>query len=183
MINIFVEGDNDRNFVGTLIKHFNITQNPYKIICTDGWEKIKFLKNTFQLNKDLGGENYIIFDADNNPVQRRNEILSLINTPLIDDIFLFPNNTTNGNIESLLIQIMNPIQNTINNCFDNYRVCIGSLGAPYQVPDDKSKVFAYLSALGKEYNVKSRNYSDLDAWNLSHKLIQGFVIYLQGVLK
>lgn len=40
-----------------------------------------------------------------------------------DDIFLFPNNKDNGNLENMLINIA--IRKEIMNCFDNYNRKIG----------------------------------------------------------
>ena len=95
---------------------------------------------------------------------------------------MFPDNASAGNLESLLLAIVNPANAAANNCFDAYINCIQALGAAYNTPDNKTKVFAYLNAIGKESKEKKRDYTDADAWNLDHASMQRFIQDLHDLL-
>lgn len=182
MINIFVEGPDDENFVQNLLDYFQIPNKQYKIIPTGGWEKIKFLNNSLEQNKDQGGLNFIIFDADQDFVQRQKDIMKLIDDPTwVDNMFLFPNNSGSGCIETLLISITHPQHQNIHTCFDGYRLCVGGAGHHYSGPDDKAKIYTYLSCLGASAVVGKRNYTDANHWDLGHGSLTHFVDFLRAM--
>ncbi|ADG72131.1 conserved hypothetical protein [Brachyspira murdochii DSM 12563] len=89
-----------------------------------------------------------------------------------DDIFLFPNNKDNGNLENMLINIA--VRKEIMNCFDNYIRCIEKLDNT-NIPVNKAKIYAYLESI-KGYNQKEikddkRNYTNNEIWNISDNYI------------
>lgn len=183
MITIFVEGAYDEKFINSIIKQFCHIEAKFMIINCKGWQGIKLLRNNMRQNKDKGGKNFIIFDADDNPTKRREEILNLIGDPsIVDDIFLVPNNNDEGNLDTLLLNITRTSNSLLNNCFDKYRECINSLGNGYKIPDDKTKVFAHLSGLGKPYQIEKINYLDEDIWDLNHPLVKNLIVYLDRIL-
>ena len=96
------------------------------------------------------------------------------------DIFLFPNNKDNGNLENLLINIA--VRKEIIDCFDNYIKCIKSLENT-NMPINKSKIYAYLDSIkGYDKNKikeEKRDYLNKEIWDISND----FLIPLKEFLK
>lgn len=183
MNKIFVEGPDDKNFIDDLINHLGLTNTkPHDVIPTSGWEKIQFLNNTIEQNKDKGGFNFIIFDADANYLQRRTEIFSLIKNPKwIDGLFLFPDNNSPGCLELLLITIASQTHENLHSCFDNYRNCVLKNSPNYIAPDDKAKVYAYLGCLGLNPKIGARKYIDQQYWILTHQILKNLIDFIQSI--
>ena len=178
----YVEGNSDLVFLKSILNRIDNYQ--YEIITVGGWEKIVLAKNTFKYNNDLGNKNIVFFDADADSKKRREEILSKFkDIKLIDDIFLFPDNENQGNLETILLSIINPKNTSINDCFDEYKKCIEGLSIDNSYLNNKTKVFTYLSLLNKEPKEQNRDYSDPDAWNLEHDLILKIEQYLNKIAK
>lgn len=178
----YVEGISDEVFLKSILNRIDNYQ--YEIITVGGWEKIVLAKNSFKYNNDLGYKNIIFFDADADSKKRREEILSKFeDIKLIDDIFLFPDNENPGDLETILLSIINPKNTSINDCFDEYKKCIESLSIDNSYLDNKTKVFTYLSLLNKKAKEQNRDYSDPDAWNLEHDLILKIEQYLNKIAK
>lgn len=136
---IYTEGKSDRNFLGWYLNflkykdHFDIfdTEGKDKLISGDFLEKIKkILKNKHQTYKQV----CIIFDADKKESQESdadfdNKLKHIcekfkekgINFPR-EQIFLFPNNQVDGDLEDLLLEIAN--HKEFINCFESYLDCI-----------------------------------------------------------
>ncbi len=148
--------------------------------------------NKFTENTDGGGTNLVIFDADDEPKNRREEILkSKAEEKLNFELFLFPDNKNAGELEDLLCQIINAQHQMIFDCFDTYQGCLKK-NPRYTVPDMKTKIFAYLGALlPKRENdfakEKKRDYSKIDHWDLENPamlpLRQFLDQYFKGIQK
>ncbi|MDA0024339.1 DUF3226 domain-containing protein [Brachyspira hyodysenteriae] len=150
---ILVEGKADKKFLEDYIKHnYNNFNENIKIEINNGnsfnEKKIIHIKKYIDDNHKL----IVIFDADNDIQNSIDNIKNnLTNYNLHDeDIFLFPNNKDNGNLENILINIA--VRKEIMNCFDNYTKCIEALNDT-NIPVNKSKVYAYLESI-KVYNEK-----------------------------
>lgn len=185
MIKIFVEGPDDKNFVADFINHLGLSNaKPHDVASTNGWEKIQFLNNIIEQNKDKGGFNFIIFDADKNYNQRRADIFALIKDPnWIDGLFLFPDNNSSGCLESLLITIANQAHQNLHSCFDNYRNCVINNNPDYITPDDKAKIYAYLACLGLNPKVGSRKYVEQQYWELTHQILNNLISFIQSIFQ
>ena len=179
---ILVEGIADKKFLEDYIKHnYNNFNENIKIEINNG--------NSFNEKKIINIKKYIddnhklilIFDADND-IQNSiaNIKYNLTNYNLNDeDIFLFPNNKDNGNLENILINIA--VRKEIMDCFDNYIKCIESLENT-DTPINKSKVYAYLDTI-KGYNKKkikeeNRDYNDNKIWNIDSDYLIPLKIFL-----
>ncbi|MEI0517175.1 DUF3226 domain-containing protein [Brachyspira murdochii] len=104
---ILVEGKADKKFLEDYIKyHYNYINNNIKIEINGGKD---FNENKVINIKKYIDDNYrliVIFDADNDIKSSMNNIkINLKNYIADDDIFLFPNNKDNGNLENMLINI------------------------------------------------------------------------------
>ncbi len=175
---IYTEGKSDRNFLGWYLNflecndHFDIfdTEGKDKLISGDFLEKIKkILKNKHQTYKQV----CIIFDADKKESQESdadfdNKLKHIcekfkekgINFSR-EQIFLFPNNQDDGDLEDLLLEIAN--HKEFINCFESYLDCIKKKKNYKPIKNiRKSKWYAYLEALGLENLYTKKNIFDTE---------------------
>lgn len=130
---------------------------------------------------DNDGTNLVIFDADNDFADRQREILSWKEANDLDfELFLLPNNHDSGELEDLLIKIINPENQPVIDCWKQYEESLTQVnipwrnGEPLTIPAKKTKIYAYLEALlGKSRKQKElikenkRNYKNANHWNLT----------------
>ncbi len=173
---IYTEGKSDRNFLGWYLNflkcqdHFDIfdIEGKDKIISGEFLEKIrKILNNKDQTYKQV----CIIFDADKKESQESDvgfdnkleHIREKFKEKGIDfpreQIFLFPNNQDDGDLEDLLLEIAN--HKEFINCFGSYLDCIKKTEHYKPIKNiRKNKWYAYLEALGLEYLYTKKNIFD-----------------------
>ncbi|MGN8540901.1 DUF3226 domain-containing protein [Helicobacter pylori] len=173
---IYTEGKSDRNFLGWYLNflkcqdHFDMLdiEGKDKLVSGEFPEKIrKILNNEHQTYKQV----CIIFDADKKESQERDagfdnkfkHICEKFKEKGIDfpreQIFLFPNNQDDGDLETLLSEIAN--YKEFINCFESYLDCIKKK-EHYKPTKNirKSMWYAYLEALGLEYLYTKKNIFD-----------------------
>lgn len=115
-----------------------------------------------------------IFDADENyglSIKNLESIFSSFQNYDESNIFLFPNNNDDGDLESFLENIV--IENKIIECWEGFEHCINNLNKSLSIPAKKSKIHTYLEVLNdnskegkklcKEVN---RDYKDKSKWKL-----------------
>ncbi len=95
----------------------------------------------------------IIFDADKDYESNKKEILKVVSktkqTISEEQIFLFPNNQDDGDLETLLLKIAK--HKEFINCFESYLDCIKKKEHYKPIKNiRKNKWYAYLEALGLE---------------------------------
>ncbi len=95
----------------------------------------------------------IIFDADKDYESNKKEILKVVSktkqTISEEQIFLFPNNQDDGDLETLLSEIAN--YKEFINCFESYLDCIKKKEHYKPIKNiRKSMWYAYLEVLGLE---------------------------------
>ncbi|MCX2716349.1 hypothetical protein OQH61_01160 [Helicobacter sp. MIT 21-1697] len=155
-----VEGKSDKVFLEQYI-HYKNFPSEYEIIVNNSNQ----LQNAnLQKIKKALDNNYrvcIIFDADLDYNQTRQEIENKI-IGLEDKnkvkIFLFPDNKSKGNLETLLVQIAK--YKEIIECFEKYVECIKSQSKEFADNiNKKSKMYAYREASGLEKIIKSNEYT------------------------
>ncbi len=163
---IYTEGKSGRNFLGRYL-NFLKCEDRFDIFDIEGKDKLilgefpeiieKILKNKHQTYKQV----CIIFDADKKESQESdagfdNKLKHIcerfkekgINFPR-EQIFLFPNNQDDGDLETLLLKIAN--HKEFINCFESYLDCIKKKEHYKPIKNiRKSKWYAYLEALGLE---------------------------------
>ncbi len=164
---IYTEGKSDRNFLGRYL-NFLKCEDRFDIFDIEGKDKLilgefpeiieKILKNKHQTYKQV----CIIFDAD---IKKENQesdagfdnklkhIREKFKEKGIDfpkeQIFLFPNNQDDGDLETLLLEIAK--HDEFLKCFEGYLECIKSKEHYKPIKNiRKSKWYAYLEALGLE---------------------------------
>jgi hypothetical protein len=175
-VNVFVEGYEDQELVAALLiklgkvvswqesgKAFSsltTTGSQIRINATEGWTKLTNGNLFPELQQSLqeGVLNLVIYDADRPGGQqgghayRKNTLLQIKSANQLSfELFLLPDNNQDGQLEDLLHNLI-PIGNRqVTNCFSAYEACVRGLtapnGQPYQLPVNKSRIFAYLEVL------------------------------------
>ncbi|GAA7973935.1 hypothetical protein HpRN138_00830 [Helicobacter pylori] len=175
---IYTEGKSDRNFLGRYL-NFLKCEDRFDIFDIEGKDKLilgefpeiieKILKNKHQTYKQV----CIIFDADKKESQESdagfdNKLKHIcerfkekgINFPR-EQIFLFPNNQDDGDLETLLLKIAN--HKEFINCFESYLDCIKKKEHYKPIKNiRKSKWYAYLEAFGLEDLDTKKNIFDTE---------------------
>ena len=202
-IKIFVEGDADRKFLTDYIDHsFSLKLEKEDIVTAGGWTKMgapnnqgESIRNAISKNTDEGGVNLLIFDADEDYNQRFQDIEDWKREYKLEFItFLFPNNSESGDLETLLENIINPINSPIFECWKNYEICLRSKTIPERkepltTPARKTKIYGYLEALlGESKSQKekikevNRNYKDKNHWDLDSIYLKNLNNFLGNYL-
>jgi len=191
-IKIFVEGIADVKFLKDYISEvYKVELNNEDIIGTKGWTNIlsaksdgEYVRNQMIKNFDNGGINLLIFDADNNYEKRLEELSSWKKKNKLEfEIFLWPNNSGTGDLETVLENIINPKNSPIFNCWDVYEDCltkttIEDRDRPLTTPAKKTKIYGYLEALlGETMSQKEkikeekRDYKNFEHWDLNSSFL------------
>ncbi len=180
---IYTEEKSDKNFLSWCLDvwknedHFD--QAHFDIIYVEGKDKLfsdEFCKRIENILKNKNQEYRqvcIIFDADKKESQESdadfdNKLKHIcekfkekgINFPR-EQIFLFPNNQDDGDLETLLLEIAN--HKEFINCFESYLDCIKKKEHYKPIKNiRKSKWYAYLEALGLEDLYTKKNIFDIE---------------------
>lgn len=166
---IIVEGKEDYFFLKNYLSHIKKDSLSIHLRQAGGKDGIveEYIKQLIgELERKYGHEIEIIViaDADKNTREKVSKKLR----GLKYDLFLFPDNSNNGNLEDLLEQIILPEEEGIFECFENYKKCLKERNKGYQLPNKKGKIYSYKEALGaldkerKEKQFKSE-YWDFDS--------------------
>ncbi|GAA8210976.1 hypothetical protein HpDR152_10210 [Helicobacter pylori] len=150
---IFVEGSSDRFFLEIYLLYLYFQEKfpikNFKVQNVDGKDNLsKRLLEIEKYDKTL-----IIFDADKDYESNKKEILKIVSeskqTISEEQIFLFPNNQDDGDLETLLLEIAK--HKEFINCFEGYLDCIKKTEHCKPIKNiRKNKLYAYLEALGLE---------------------------------
>ncbi|GAA8475019.1 hypothetical protein HpNP83_05540 [Helicobacter pylori] len=144
---IFVEGPSDKVFLEVYLYFLgNFLTKNFKVQNIKGKDNLsKRLLEIEKYDKTL-----IIFDADKDYESNKKEILSKTQQKITEEqIFLFPNNQDDGDLEDLLLEIAN--HKEFINCFEGYLDCIKKKEHYKPIKNTgKNMLHAYLEALGLE---------------------------------
>ncbi len=151
---IFVEGPSDKVFLEVYL--YFLEDLPIKNF------KVKDVKGKDNLSKRLleiekYDKTLIVFDADNYKSNKK-EILTVVSktkqTISEEQIFLFPNNQDDGDLETLLLKIAK--HDEFLKCFEGYLECIKSKEHYKPIKNiRKNMLYAYLEVLGLENLTKT----------------------------
>ncbi|MDZ5287686.1 DUF3226 domain-containing protein [Helicobacter pylori] len=141
---IFVEGPSDKVFLEAYLYFLeDIPIKNFKVKDVTGKDNLsKRLLEIEKYDKTL-----IIFDADKDYESNKKEILKVVSktkqTISEEQIFLFPNNQDDGDLETLLLEIAK--HDEFLKCFEGYLECIKSKEHYKPIKNiSKSKWYAYL---------------------------------------
>lgn len=151
---IFVEGKHDKEFLEIYLHLLECVG--IEIISCEG-NSLENIHSKIQETKDNGEKSLLIFDADNDfkttLARLKTESKGLLRE---EDIFLFPNNSQNGELEKLLFDIAK--EKEICQCFEQYKKCIEKHKPEYRENiHKKSARFAYFEALGFSSSLNSKD--------------------------
>ena len=188
MVNIFIEGKDSKvpeyGFLTAIIKNIGIQDDKYKIIPVDGYKNLLSSKNSgtnislMRANVDEGGKNLVIFDADfpgnsGGFAARRDELISNRDSIGIDfELFLWPDNKSDGDVECLMEQIARrDLYPEFFICFSRYECCISKRKKEngeqfYSTPNRKGKLHTYYNSLPISSRKKSKSGGGDWGWNI-----------------
>ena len=192
VMKIFVEGIADEVFLSHYIEAtFGIKLDRKSVfVNAGGYTNIEHIVlPEFSLTTDQ--VNLVIFDADypNNGGgygTRKKYIVDVKAKFQIEfELFLYPNNSSDGDLETLLCDIISDEHKGIFECWDGFEECISHANKGYSIPARKSKVHTYLEVLHGNTNAekekckeKNRNYLDDTIWNLKHPSLDSLKKFL-----
>ena len=168
MIKIFAEGTGDIQFLEKYLIHLlGENNNRWEFVDAGGYTSLNKIDSIFKENTDMGGVNLIIFDADSienggGYLARNKYILDKFEELSISaEIFLFPDNKSDGDFESLLAKIVNQEHNCLLECFEGYEMCVSGHmdengNQKYITPNRKSKIYAYIDSIKKTSTERNR---------------------------
>ena len=209
MIKIFIEGPNknvpESDFLNAILNHIGVKPDMFTIVYTGGYTNLLNSEKTpniniLQANTDSGGKNLVIFDADfctNNGgfSVRRDELIKRRDELGLDfDLFLWPDNENDGDVEILMESIARKdLYPEFFECFGKYEHCISqrrdSNGKPlYSIPNRKGKLHTYFHSLPisnrmkKQFGSGQWRWSDPEIWNLDSDTLKPIKDFLSKYL-
>ena len=149
---IFVEGKEDKEFLESFLGNLKLMGNikPDNIKPIEGNKIDDNVYQRIKKSKDDHCKVLLIFDADKDFESTKNDLIKQSKGLLYEDeIFLFPNNSSEGELETLLFSIVQKDYQPIYECFKCYKKCISSYNQDYANNIKKKSVrYAFFEALG-----------------------------------
>lgn len=167
-----------------------------KIVAVGGYTVItKHLNTKFQEIKDSDYKILIIQDADsvsfeNGGIDKRTEYLDKIKKELEIEFetFLFPNNEDEGDLETLLLQIVNleKFSRSIN-CYEKYAKCCEAISEKKyseELLQSKSLVYNYFRTYNGMEKAKEENRKFHSVyWNFSNEALRPFNLFINRIFE
>ena len=187
------------------------TADTLLISSTGGWSKLGKNQAVFiKEARDFEGRTLVVFDADydtdgtdsitqhesGGPVKRRAAILNkLAEFDPEPEVFLFPAPNSSGDLETLLLGLVQPQHERVMACYDDYETCLqqflDAAGEPcYDAPSKKRRIYDYVNVMrltGKEWERHHKGggqkiFENPDFWNLAAPAIQPLREFLSSQL-
>lgn len=176
---IVVEGKEDLFFLKNYVRYLSVDN-----FSPEWFENIKGKYNLVRSNieRELvkGSRLIIIFDANSDYKNTCEEIRDQLNG-LAFEVFLFPDNQSDGILENLLEEIIIPEQADIFRCFENYKKCLKKHN--YITPNIKGKIYSYKEALGALKENKKEDEFNTKYWNFESPALEPLKDFLLKNLK
>lgn len=206
MVQIFIEGHDKKvpesEFLNAILKHLGVLSDRYEIMPTSGYKNLMDSDDASNIglmraNTDVGGKNLVVFDADtadNNGGYdvRRNELLKRKEELGLEfDLFLWPDNKSDGDVEVLMESIARKdLYPEFFDCFGKYEHCVSQRknedgSCFYTTPNRKGKLHTYFNSIPISKIKKNKFgrgewlWEDKNIWNLdaeSLKPIKEFLL-------
>jgi len=173
-ISIIVEGEEDIRFLQDFINvHFDKEYKKDSFINIQGkTEKIYLSKQKILSSTGKGNKNILFFDADDKDFDSTLKKIKAKASELdlaFDSIFLFPDNKSKGNLETLLLQCINQKNKELLKCIKAYSECksVLKLDLSREI-DEKEEFYIYHGSFEKSGKSKGteRSYLIEHIWNL-----------------
>ena len=193
MIKIFIEAESkdvpESKFLDAILEHLGVPNDKYELMPTGGYTNLMDSPKAsniemLQANTDDGGKNLVVFDADtpeNNGgfEKRKAELLSKRDELGLDfDLFLWPNNERDGDVEVLMEEIARKdLYPELFDCYSKYEHCISLRKNEdgkvfYHLPNRKNKLHTYFTTLPISQTKRKKAgkgawlWNDPNIWNL-----------------
>lgn len=201
MIRIFIESGvnqaeksgkettDEKDFVEKFIQHhfpkYKLSKD-YEVFGTGGKDKLHKFQTILQENTFNGGINLVIYDADshhNGGGYSKRKIHYNTHKKTLDiefDLFLWANNHSDGDFETMLMQIILPKHKGLIDSFNQYAKRIRRMSRgkiKYKIPGNKGCIHSYISAMPmkrKEKELFAKGYwgfENKDYWNLDSEYL------------
>jgi hypothetical protein len=187
---LIVEGEEDYNFLLQVInREFKKVLERNDFIIVEGkTETLHIVKKEIETAILKGKRTIFIFDADDDNFESTKSKIDKECKKLelsINNIFLFPDNSSKGNLETLLISIVPESNRKLLDCVDNYVACGASTGIErLRHIDNKEKLYIYHGSFKDSKKAKGteRSYSDPTIWNLDSDKLQPLIKFLRPLI-
>ena len=193
MVYIFIEAKDKKTpeceFLKAILNKLGVSSGEYEIITTNGYTNLMDSVdasniNVLRANTDAGGKNLVIFDADSEKndggfAKRREYLLTRRDKlGLAFDLFLWPDNQHDGDVEILMESIARKdLYPEVFECFEKYEHCISQRkndqGEPYYVtPNRKNKLHTFFTSLPISNSKKRKTgqgawlWDEADIWDI-----------------
>ena len=179
---LFVEGASDKVFVRWLLRRMNVNDVRVADI-GGGLSKLEHVANEIRKSYNEGERVALLLDADSDVQRQRDELtneIERLSLP-IECTFLLPDDTREGDLETLLEQMAPPAHQAVYGCFDAYEACLRSLDPNYTSPNRKARVYAYCEAVGAETGW-DKDYDDTTHWNPEAPELEPLQTFLRGLV-
>ncbi len=206
MVQIFIEAKRletpEGEFLKAIIYKYVPGSLDYNINAVNGWTNLIEPTNVMimQANSEEGGKNLVVFDADSKENGGGYEIrLKVLKDKLTEnlceaDIFLWPDNQSDGTVEDLMLDIARKdLHRVFFDCFEDYETCLKGVKdtkgeAVYHCPDLKAKAFTVISSMPLS-NTQRRHlgrgewmFNNPNYWDLGNKRLESIVNFLRNKL-
>lgn len=198
MLRIFTEG-RDEEFIQIFLKQLGYTKgSDFSTDAAGGWQKIHEIAPKIREYQDAEDVVVLIFDADDAAngggfAPRETALKKMLeDEELVGvNLFLFPDNASNGDFESLAVSCATSTRQGVFTCFNAYEACVTKLTTAtetFKTPLRKSRFFAYFECIDeserskekarktKKYFFDNSKYWDLKSPNLN--ALRDFLIAL-----
>ena len=176
------------------------------IASTGGWSKLGKNQAVFmQEARDFGGRTLVVFDADYDTpaheaggyAQRQAALLQKLQPfDPAPAVFLFPQPSRDGDLETLLLELVQPRHERVMTCYDDYETCLSQYldatgTAPYyNAPSKKRRIYDYVNVMplaGEQWERHHRKggqkiFENPDLWDLAAPAIQPLREFLASQL-
>jgi hypothetical protein len=186
-VKFFVEDRTMRKFLIDFVqKRFGLTLHPKSDFYQFGsWSEIAKEPSWYSESTAAGNVNLLFVDADKNFSERLDEVKRITeNSHLNCDLFLLPNHSDRGNMETLLKTIST--NQDVWGCYEQFEKCLES--KRLLLPSLKTKIYTYAEVLTVEQDRKKDLHKDPDRdyltsnWNLQHPALDSLYQFLSKYL-
>ncbi len=172
-----MEGVADKKFLKDFCKFLKlgIADENFFVIDTNVVSGKDDIKVRVKQDKEAEIETYFIIDANSS----REKFLETLADSGIqkENIFTFPDNKSNGNLEDLIRKICVD-KNNFFECMDDFNKCISD--KKLKLIDPKAEIYAYDYAVGGEGKEEYRKYYDSKNYDLNHPALNPLKKFLQS---
>jgi hypothetical protein len=172
--------ENEKNKVEAIDGKFKNENFIGRVLPTGGCSQLlQVLQRSGKENIDEGGQNIVIFDADfpttsdkkgngNKGFENATKSLTFARDEVSLEYYLWPDNQNNGDIETLLRQLIPENKEAVMDCIEQHQECLKKTGISnlrYAGRKDLLGFYLYTNSIAKTRG-RDVDYTNLEFWNL-----------------